>query len=618
GGLSAVLVFVAVGLCTPEAGRELEGLLAIGGLLLIARRWRPEALMGSLTAAAVALHGISWGAQLQQLPWSPLPLLGHLLPLTALALLLLVMKREPLVSGVGWGLLNGTAGVLIMGVLQGASLESAIGGSSASSGPALAGLLVAWAGFTTLVQVLMRRFDLRQPLPALMGWISPALVLTAVVVGTPADGRELEALLALGALLLIAHCLRPDGLLVGTAVAVVLTHVVAWGAMLLQQPWATAPLLGHLLPLTALALVTIGTGGPGAVSLLGLDLLGLDLGLAAYLLFEPLSPLIPGVVWLLLSLVALESSDRLRRSQSTHALLLGLLYLLAFAGSYLLVISQSPALVIAGPFTLPARLLIELFGLAVALYWWFFSPRERLQEQPLWKTVHPWFLEVVLVGVVVTILAEVEVLWRPVAWSLLALVLVSDPCRRLFAARVKVYAVILYWVAVATVVAMLSSLETPSPLWYEQPHQLALVAIALQLTFIVVSHRSLDLEELRQPGGGPLLGWVGRRVAAHRNHWLYNPMFAAVAYYLYLRYDPSLHTLLWAVEAFAIYLLSAVLRETSFRTIALVALGICLLRLMAIDLAQVDLGLRGIVFIGVGLLMLAMNAIYNRFRARFE
>jgi hypothetical protein len=49
-----------------------------------------------------------------------------------------------------------------------------------------------------------------------------------------------------------------------------------------------------------------------------------------------------------------------------------------------------------------------------------------------------------------------------------------------------------------------------------------------------------------------------------------------------------------------------------------VALGICLLRLMAIDLAQVDLGLRGIVFLGVGLLMLAMNAIYNRFRARFE
>ncbi|MCP9848394.1 hypothetical protein [Cyanobium sp. Morenito 9A2] len=618
GGLSAVLVFVAAGLCTPEGGRELEGLLAIGGLLLIARRWRPEALMGSLAAAAVALHVLSWGAQLQQLPWSPLPLLGHLLPLTTLALLLLAMKREPLVSAVGWALLNGTAVVLILGALVGAALEKTASWPETASGPALAGLLVAWAGFTTLVQVLMPRFDLRQPLTALMGWISPALVLTAVVVGTPAAGRELEALLALGALLLIARCLRPDGLLVGTAVAVALTHAVALGALLPEQPWATAPLLGHLLPLTALALVTIGSGGPGAVRLLGLDLLGLDLGLAAYLLFEPISPLIPGVVWLLLSLVALESSDRLRRSMANHALVLGLLYLLAFAGSYLLVISQSPALVSAGPFTLPIRLLIELLALAVALYWWFFSPRERLREQPLWQAVHPWFLEVVLVGVVVTILGQVEALWRPVAWSLLALVLVSDPCRRLFATRVKVYAVILYWVAVATVVAMLSSLETPSPLWYEQPHQLALVAIGLQMTFIVVSHRNLDLQELRQPGGGPLLAWVGRRVAAHRNHWLYYPMFAAVAYYLYLRYDPSLHTLLWAVEAFALYVLSALLQENSFRTIALVGLGICLLRLMSIDLAQVDLGLRGIVFIGVGLLMLAMNAIYNRFRARFE
>ena len=35
-------------------------------------------------------------------------------------------------------------------------------------------------------------------------------------------------------------------------------------------------------------------------------------------------------------------------------------------------------------------------------------------------------------------------------------------------------------------------------------------------------------------------------------------------------------------------------------------------------MVQADLGLRGLVFIGVGLLMLAMNALYNRFRSRFE
>ena len=77
-------------------------------------------------------------------------------------------------------------------------------------------------------------------------------------------------------------------------------------------------------------------------------------------------------------------------------------------------------------------------------------------------------------------------------------------------------------------------------------------------------------------------------------------------------------TLLWATQAFVLFGLSALLRDNQFRYLALVGLGGCLLRLVAVDMRQADLGLRGLVFIGVGLLMLAMNALYNRFRSRFE
>ena len=135
---------------------------------------------------------------------------------------------------------------------------------------------------------------------------------------------------------------------------------------------------------------------------------------------------------------------------------------------------------------------------------------------------------------------------------------------------------------------------------------------------ILASHRWLDLEQLRQPGGLPLLAWIGTRIANRRNGWLYYPMFAAVAVFLAIRYDRSLLTLLWSAEAFGVYVLSAFLRESHFLYVALLGLGACLVRLLAIDMAQADLGLRGLVFIGVGLLLLAMNAIYNRFRSRFE
>ena len=119
-------------------------------------------------------------------------------------------------------------------------------------------------------------------------------------------------------------------------------------------------------------------------------------------------------------------------------------------------------------------------------------------------------------------------------------------------------------------------------------------------------------------GGLPLLGWLGNRIANRRNAWLYYPLFAAVAVFFGICYDRSLLTLLCSGLAFAIHLLGALLRERSFRPVALVGLGICLLRLLAVDMAQADLGLRGLVFIGVGLLMVAMNALASRFRSRFE
>ena len=106
-------------------------------------------------------------------------------------------------------------------------------------------------------------------------------------------------------------------------------------------------------------------------------------------------------------------------------------------------------------------------------------------------------------------------------------------------------------------------------------------------------------------------------MARRRNLWLGHPLFIAVAVVLASGYDRALLTLLWTAEALAVYLLGVVLREPQFRQVALVGLGACLLRLLAIDMAQADLGLRGLVFVGVGLLLLALNALVHRFRSRF-
>jgi hypothetical protein len=325
------------------------------------------------------------------------------------------------------------------------------------------------------------------------------------------------------------------------------------------------------------------------------------------------SSLIPGVAWLLLSLAALELANRLKGRESLVVLLLGYGYLAAFIVAYAVVIVQTPAYV----GTVSARLLIELFAIAVFGYWWLFRPRAPFASGRAWLLVHPLFVELVLVGIAVTVVVEIAAQWWAVAWAALALLLLSPMAERLLDVRARLYSLVFYWVSVVDMAVVMSTLEVPSNRWFDQPEFTSLVAIALQVAYVAWAHPRLRLEGLATPAPLGALGRLGGLVATRRNLYAYYPLFAGVALFLYWRFDRSVLTLLWATEAFVVFVLSAWLRENQFRYVALAGLAACLARLVLIDMAEANLALRGVVFIGVGSLMLGMNAIYNRYRARF-
>ena len=618
-----------------ELGRCLGLSLAAGGAVLLALRSRRRGIHAQQRTDLLVAQTLAMAALLALIPLVTDVSLVLLGVLVEVLLFLWLTVAEGMAEGdlflprIAWALAVVCGLVLLLRGLD-ASFWAPAHGPRWSTASELAG------GGLLLVVAQCRLASLRRtflpllPLPALLSWLGAALLTVATAVATPPPWQAAMALPALGSLLLPALRTRSargaaaavvPGLLPASTIAISLAHGVAWGRLLIDRPSPAVPspafALGQLVPLAALALLLMAAGRGPRIRPVGLHLLGIGIGVAAYLLLDPISPLIPGVAWLMLSLLALELSELLKRPEADHSLALGLGYLGAFAAAYLLVISQSPADLAFGGFTLPARLLIELLGLAVVVYWWCFRPRAAVEAAALWQRCHPWLLEAALLGAIVTILSEVSTLWRPVAWALLALALVTPWLRRRFSARLGLYSVLLFWLSIATLVAMLSRMESPSRLWWEQPHQVGLLTMALQVAYVAASHRLLSPEELARPGGWPLLARIGGPLARQRPRWLLFPLFAGVAFYLSQRYDHSLLTLLWAAEAFVIYVLSAVLRDNQFRSVALLGLAACLLRLVAIDMAESDLGQRGLVFLGVGVLMLAMNAIYSRFRERF-
>jgi hypothetical protein len=448
---------------------------------------------------------------------------------------------------------------------------------------------------------------------ALLGTLAGVLVLAGLAAVVERPGFEAAALVAVGALLAAWARLRRAGLQVGATLALTGVHALSWGQRLGEADGSAVTLTLHLAPLVALAALAVWIARRGWIRPLAMALAGITAGLAAYLYFDPVSSLIPGVAWLLLSLLALELTNRLTGRESLIVLLLGYGYLAAFAVAYAIVIVQAPAYV-GG---VSARLLIELFAIAVFGYWWWFRPREALAAGRAWQRVHPLFVELMLAGVAVTVVVELAAQWWAVAWAAIALALLSTPAERLLDARARVYALLFYWVSVVDMAVVMSTLEVPSPRWFDQPEFTSLVAIVLQVAWVAWAHRRLQLEFLQVPAPLGALVRLAAMVARRRNLYLYYPLFAGIALFLYWRFDRSLLTLLWAAESFVVFVLSAWLRENQFRYLALAGLAACLVRLVFIDLAEANLALRGVVFIGVGSLMLGMNAIYNRYRARF-
>ena len=104
----------------------------------------------------------------------------------------------------------------------------------------------------------------------------------------------------------------------------------------------------------------------------------------------------------MLSLSALELANRLR-SMTRVTLCAGYAYLLAFAVHYAVVVLQSQSYFAS----VPVRLTIEVFALAVLGYWFAFRASDPLAGEPIWQRVQPLILEAEVLRLISPVLAEV-------------------------------------------------------------------------------------------------------------------------------------------------------------------------------------------------------------------
>jgi hypothetical protein len=230
-----------------------------------------------------------------------------------------------------------------------------------------------------------------------------------------------------------------------------------------------------------------------------------------------------------------------------------------------------------------------------------------------WRRLHPWLPEAALLFGTATLGHHVRTPWLPLLWAIgaLALTLVASRIPVRFR-RLAAYSRLYYGLAAGT--ASLASLR------YITPEQLLSfdwwgisAAVALLFVYVTLALQAVNLPAGLSPAWERLIHPSRRVLEA----WLLYPAFLAFTLLLVQSFDHSVLTVLLMLEVVAVFSTSLLLRRQDLRYLALAGMLGSLLRLIFFDLSRSGTITRAFVFIFMGLLLLGMNALYARFKARF-
>ncbi|GAA4048476.1 hypothetical protein GCM10022409_38620 [Hymenobacter glaciei] len=231
-----------------------------------------------------------------------------------------------------------------------------------------------------------------------------------------------------------------------------------------------------------------------------------------------------------------------------------------------------------------------------------------------WRLVHPWLLEAALFFGTATLWHNLRTPWLPLVWVSAALALgqvaAQIPVRL---GRLGVYGRLYYWLAAGTAcVASLLYLEPSrilNPEWWE-------ITVAVCLLFGYV-WQALAGPALPVAGLSPAWAALARPRRSSLEAGMLYPAFLALSLLFIQSFDRSVLTVLLMLEVVAIFSTSLLLRRQDLRYLSLAGMLACLVRLVFFDLSRSGTVTRAVVFIFMGLLLLGMNALYARFKARF-
>ncbi|MEI7488987.1 MAG: hypothetical protein WCJ72_16580, partial [Chryseobacterium sp.] len=356
----------------------------------------------------------------------------------------------------------------------------------------------------------------------------------------------------------------------------------------------------------------------------GVGLLWITLMIVAYSFTIDISPLLTGVSWLLISLVGAELKDYqrfipkniLKHNQTNMYLaFFGLMSLFLFLIRFFLVDMSNEALAFG---VLRIRILSEILSLAVFVFWLKFS--ENLSLKIVASFVN-YLLELTALSVTFYFMYEIREVYYPLVWSSMSVLCFYIGIKYKDFNRLMLYGYFYYFACLFNIAFISTTISSPSNLFLDQSWVMGLGSIFLCTLFMVFAfkkQKSMLFSEINLPRRLKKLEFLQRSLDRFQLRFFLYPLSVSVAFFLFWSFDKTILSLLWIIECFLLFLISIVMREPQFRVVSMVGVGVVFMRIVFYDLTGKDFFVKAIVFILVGVILIAMNAIYNKYKYRYE
>ena len=358
----------------------------------------------------------------------------------------------------------------------------------------------------------------------------------------------------------------------------------------------------------------------------GIFLFYIHLMFLTYYIFNPFSLYLPGMTWLILSIIILEQScyltekyrsDMLQKGKSDKFLLYtGYFYIIGFIVRHLKYLKFNPPML---PYftSLNWRTVSAILAILVFIYWAFRQVQVLNKKDRTGKNAASLFIELALLFSILTVYVEIKTFLLPIIWMLASFLFmyIGKKFTKIMS-RLGFYSLIFYWLSVFQVCFNTFKYSTPYTFLLDEIWIFGGIAILLQYIYIIIFHRITLLKTIEFPTLlNPLSEWA-ECIRKEKALWLFYPFFICIALFLYWSFRKSLLTLLCVSECLFIFIISLIYKKSHFHYFSLVGLTLCIIRLVFYDLVKAETLTRALVFLSIGIIMLVMNSIYTKYKER--